>query len=295
MKKKINNAINYLEKKKFYYIIYDSVKKLTEDRVSDYAASACYFIVLSIIPFLMALLSIIRYLPVTQNDLIDYIIPILPVSLQSLAASFINSAYNSSASITIITAIALIWAAGKGFFAIIKGLHQIYEIDNYPNWLIMRIVSSISAILFILVIAASLCILVFGEYVFKFIIKYLHHIPFVSDIFGTIFYSKNILAPISLAIIFTAIFTFISRKSTNFLKELPGGIFASAGWILFSYIYSLWVEHSPNISITYGGLSTLVIALMWCYFCLCIIFIGAEINMFLRRHIYTRHKKLRKN
>jgi len=288
MKKKIDNAKKNLESKKFYQVFIDCADKLANDRVSEYASSACYFIILSIIPFLMALLSLIRYLPVTSNDLIDYIVPLFPASLKPIATSFINASYQSSASITVITAIALIWAAGKGFFAMIKGLHQIYEIEDYPNWLIMRIISSLSAIVFVFIIAASLCILVFGNYIFLFIIKYLNHIPLISDIFGTILFSKDLLLPIILSILFTSVFTIISRKNTNFLKELPGGIFAAAGWILFSYLYSLWIENSPNFSFMYGGLSTLVIALMWVYFCLLIIFIGAEINMFLRRHLYSK-------
>lgn len=288
MKKKLDNAKKNLESKKFYHIFIDCADKLANDRVSEYASSACYFIILSIIPFLMALLSLIRYLPITSKDLIDYIVPIFPVSLKPIITSFITSAYQSSASITVLTAIALIWAAGKGFFAMIKGLHQIYEIQDYPNWLIMRIISSISAIIFVFIIAATLCFLVFGNYIFMFIIKYLNHIPLISDIFGTILFSKNLLLPIILSILFTSVYTIISRKNTNFLKEIPGGVLAAAGWFLFSYLYSLWVEHSPNLSIMYGGLSTLVIALMWVYFCLLIIFIGAEINMFLRRHIYSK-------
>lgn len=290
MKKKLDNAKKNLESKKFYHIFIDCADKLANDKVSEYASSACYFIILSIIPFLMVLLSLIRYLPITSKDLIDYIVPIFPVSLKPIITSFITSAYQSSASITVLTAIALIWAAGKGFFAMIKGLHQIYEIQDYPNWLIMRIISSISAIIFIFIIAATLCFLVFGNYIFMFIIKYLNHIPLISDIFGTILFSKNLLLPIILSILFTSVFTIISRKNTNFLKEIPGGVFAAAGWILFSYLYSLWVENSPNLSIMYGGLSTLVIALMWVYFCLLIIFIGAEINMFLRRHIYSKKR-----
>lgn len=290
MKKKLDNAKKNLESKKFYHIFIDCADKLANDKVSEYASSACYFIILSIIPFLMALLSLIRYLPITSKDLIDYIVPIFPVSLKPIITSFITSAYQSSASITVLTAIALIWAAGKGFFAMIKGLHQIYEIQDYPNWLIMRIISSISAIIFVFIIAATLCFLVFGNYIFMFIIKYLNHIPLISDIFGTILFSKNLLLPIILSILFTSVFTIISRKNTNFLKEIPGGVFAAAGWILFSYLYSLWVENSPNFSIMYGGLSTLVIALMWVYFCLLIIFIGAEINMFLRRHIYSKKR-----
>ena len=290
MKKKLDNAKKNLESKKFYHIFIDCADKLANDRVSEYASSACYFIILSIIPFLMALLSLIRYLPITSKDLIDYIVPIFPISLKPIITSFITSAYQSSASITVLTAIALIWAAGKGFFAMIKGLHQIYEIQDYPNWLIMRIISSISAIIFVFIIAATLCFLVFGNYIFMFILKYLNHIPLISDIFGTILFSKNLLLPIILSILFTSVYTIISRKSTNFLKEIPGGVLAAAGWILFSYLYSLWVEHSPNLSIMYGGLSTLVIALMWVYFCLLIIFIGAEINMFLRRHIYSKKR-----
>jgi membrane protein len=33
----------------------------------------------------------------------------------------------------------------------------------------------------------------------------------------------------------------------------------------------------------YGSLSTLVFALMWMYFCMIIVFLGAELNMFLTK------------
>ncbi len=288
MKKRIYNAREKIKKKPFYTIFTDCIAKLSKDRVSDYAASASYFIILSIIPFLMALLSIIRFLPFDKDYLFDYIKPIIPTSLHGLSQQILTGIYNSHATITIVTAITLIWAAGKGFFAILKGLHQIYEIEKFSNWLILRILASLFAILFVIIVAASLCIMVFGNYIFRFILKYLSHVPILSTVFGTLIYSKNVTVPVVLTIIFTGVYTFISRKNTNFIKELPGGLFSSLGWFFLSYFFSLWVDKSPSFSTMYAGLSTLIIALMWCYFCMIIIFIGAEINMFLRRHVYKK-------
>ena len=46
-------------------------------------------------------------------------------------------------------------------------------------------------------------------------------------------------------------------------EEIPGAFFSALGWYLFTALYSLYVDHSPNFSYMYGSLATIIIALIY--------------------------------
>lgn len=98
----------------------------------------------------------------------------------------------------------------------------------------------------------------------------------------------SLLFPCVLMVIFLCMYKYVPNRKTTFFNELPGAVFAATGWFLFSYFYSVYVNHSPNFSLMYGSLSTLVFALMWMYFCMIIVFLGAELNMISYKKAFRR-------
>lgn len=52
-------------------------------------------------------------------------------------------------------------------------------------------------------------------------------------------------------------------------------------WILFSYASSLYFKYFSSFSTMYGSLASLAVLMLWLYFCICILFLGAEINCHL--------------
>ena len=58
-----------------------------------------------------------------------------------------------------------------------------------------------------------------------------------------------------------------------------GAVFTSLGWILVTAIYSYYVNHFANYDIFYGGLSNLIIMMMWIYIIAYIFVIGIAINV----------------
>jgi membrane protein len=138
---------------------------------------------LSFFPFFIGLLSLIKFLPVSKADLLKIIYGVLPTQLQPIVQVMLTDIYdNSTTALTLITAIAIIWAAGKGFMAIVRGLKQIYRKDNQKNWLFQRIRASIYALIFMILIIASLILMVFGNNIMNFTMKFIpHRIPTCSQ------------------------------------------------------------------------------------------------------------------
>ena len=243
------------------FMIQEIARKLTKDNLTGYAAQSCFYIILSIFPCLLLLMSLFKFLPLTEDALLLMLKGVIPVQLEPFLVSIIEDLYdNSSAALTSITTVATIWAAGKGFLAIMQELNIIYDTQKKRNWLLQRLMSTVYTIALLVLIIATLLLLVFGNQLIGLIEVF---IPRLAVILSAILNNRMILFP--------------TRKS-SITKEFPGAVFSAVGWYGFSYCYSLYVAHSPNFSYMYGSLTTLIFALVWIYVCMLILFFGAELN-----------------
>lgn len=261
-------------------------EKINKDSITGYAAQSCFYITLSFLPFLVVLLSLVQFLPLSETDFIEMAAGIIPNTLSSFFNSIVYDIYNNSTiTITSITAIATIWSAGKGFMSIIRALNTIYEAPASKNWLKLRLKSTFYTIIFMLMLIASFILLVFG----KGLVNLLHPIfPAVAVILEAILSNKLILFPCILTLIFLLLYTFIPNRKSSFARELPGALLAAFGWYVFSYVYSLYISYSTSYSSMYGSLTSLILALIWLYFCMIIIFFGAEINFYIKKYLFKK-------
>ena len=122
------------------------------DKINVYGAQAAFYFIVSAVPFLMFLLSTLRYIiPITMDELLEAL-NMLPSSIAYWIASIVSQIYTeSSVPLLSITAITTLYAASKSVHALSIALMQIYEPDKVyrtiKNWMI----SLIDTLLMILV------------------------------------------------------------------------------------------------------------------------------------------------
>ena len=82
-------------------------------------------------------------------------------------------------------------------------------------------------------------------------------------------------------------------------SQIPGAMVSSVAWSLFSLAFSIYIDLTPGTVNMYGSLTTLVLIMLWLYFCMWILLIGAEINSYfedrLRRLEEAAAAKLRRH
>ena len=61
-------------------------------------------------------------------------------------------------------------------------------------------------------------------------------------------------------------------------SQLPGTIFATAGWLVFSRVVSFYILHFWRLSYIYGSLTAVILIILWLYVIINLLFIGAGIN-----------------
>ena len=72
------------------------LKKNTEDHLGAYASQAAYFIVLSAFPFCIFLLTLLRYSPLTHEDLLNILQMLSPKMANDVIRSVMKEVYEQS-------------------------------------------------------------------------------------------------------------------------------------------------------------------------------------------------------
>lgn len=267
--------------KRIYDGIVDFVKSAAEHRISTNAAEAAFFLILSVIPFLMLCLSIIHFTPVTEADVMREVTGLLPDAIDPIAVVVIEEIYNKSITILSISAAVAVWSSARGIMALKNGLNIVYDVDEDRNYFLVRLHAMVYVVLFLAVFIMVLVLLVFGREIQNFLERQISVLGGFSTLIVLIRTGVSLFV---IMFFFCALYKVLPAHRFKFREQWRGALFSSLGWFLFSYGFSFYVNNFSKINYTYGSLSTVVILMLWLYFCMYILFLGAEINAhFLNR------------
>lgn len=256
--------------------ILDNMEK---DHISEFSAQCAYYVMLSFIPFVILLLTLIQYINIEQQQLFDIISRIIPSSMNEMVIGIVREVYSKSVGTVSISLIFTLLSADKGLFALIKGLHLVYNYSDRKrkSILYLKLTSIIKTMVFIILVAIGAVILVFGNTI----------ISTIQEKFGLL-ENYNIISQLITQIVFIFIafvvflclYKFIPGYKITFKSQVPGAIFGSIALIVISFVFSRYLDIFKGFSITYGSLTALMLIMMWTYTCFYVIFLGAEINKF---------------
>ena len=270
--------------KEIYQKILNMTADVTEDHVGAYAAQSAYFFMLCMIPIILLLITMVQYTPVTKADVMTAVIQVFPTSVDSMITSIVNQVYNQSSGIIPITVVVALWSAGKGVLAMTSGLNCVYKCNETRNYIFLRIRATIYTVMFILVIIFLLVLSVFGNTLNIFIAA---HVPILKNLADRLIAMRTIITPIVLMLFCLLIYKFLPNRKDKLRKQLPGAVFAAIGWMIVSWIFSVYVDIFKGFSDMYGSLTTIVLIMLWMYFCMYCILLGGELNMMMYDKMFT--------
>ena len=270
--------------KEIYQKILNMTADVTEDHVGAYAAQSAYFFMLCMIPIILLLITMVQYTPVTKADVMTAVIQVFPTSVDSMITSIVNQVYNQSSGIIPITVVVALWSAGKGVLAMTSGLNCVYKCNETRNYIFLRIRATIYTVMFILVIIFLLVLSVFGNTLNIFIAA---HVPILKNLADRLIAMRTIITPIVLMVFCLLIYKFLPNRKDKLRKQLPGSVFAAIGWMIVSWIFSVYVDIFKGFSDMYGSLTTIVLIMLWMYFCMYCVLLGGELNMMMYDKVFT--------
>ena len=256
-------------------------RTVSQMRIPVYASHACYFIVLSVFPTLVLLIGLLRYTGIQVSALTEFLEGIIPQALLPAAERLIVSTYRSTSGTVIsLSALTALWSASRGIYGLLTGLNAIYDVSEDRGYWYTRGVSVLYTFLFLLVLLLTLVLHVFGSSLLQWIPAGREgYLQVLWEAVNLRFFVLLILQ----TLLFTAVFTVLPNRSNKIVDSLPGALFASIGWLVFSDLYSLYVEYFPNYANIYGSVYAVALSMLWLYSCVSIVFYGGVLNRFLQK------------
>ena len=258
----------------------DLLEKISDTQVSLYAANAGYFLILSVFPALVLILSLLRYTGIQVDTFASLLEGVLPEALLPAAQRLILNTYvNTTSTVVGLSAVASLWSASRGMYCLLTGLNAIYGVSENRSWLHTRFISMIYTFLFLLVLLLTLVLHVFGTAILGILSQ---RSGWLANLLANVVDLRFFLLLFTQTLLFTAMFMVLPNGRNRLENSLPGALLASIGWLIFSDLYSIYVEHFTSLSIIYGSVYAVALSMLWLYCCLSILFYGGVLNRFLR-------------
>lgn len=116
---------------------YKKIQELSEnmkkDHISESSAQCSYYTILSFIPFVILLITLIQYTGIEPKALFDLISKVIPSSMSEMVLGIVQEVYSKSIGTISISIIFTIISAGKGFYALTSGLQTVYQTKSKKN------------------------------------------------------------------------------------------------------------------------------------------------------------------
>ncbi len=225
----------------------------------------------------MFLMTLLKYLPFTQEQLLDVLARFVPANINSYIETVVDELYTTSGTVLSATIILALWSASRGILTIYRGLNTIYGIEETRNYFLLRLRSMIYTFVFCIMLIMLLGLYVFGNQITH---KLREHFPLLMQSQSAILVVsfRTAIGAAILTILFIVMYNYMPNRKSKIHTQLPGAVIAAFGWIGFSYLYSLYIDNMGHIKASYGSLTAVVLCILWLYFCMGIFFFGAEVN-----------------
>ena len=266
--------------RKIWHTIEWFMKKINDSDVDAWSGQSAFFIIISFFPFVLLLVSLLRTMHIAESQIMGELTSLLPSAVIDFILNVVNEATShGETAIVSVSVIAALWAISRSMFAVTKGLCSVYETEETRNYFLTRIISFFYTIAFFVVLAITLLILVFGGTIATFLV---HLFPQFKATALLILTFRSIAAAVVLTLMFLLMYKVLPNNPMRLRELLPGALFTSLGWLIFSRLFSFYIDNFSNYSNLYGSLTAIVLLMLWLYFCMYILFLGGTVNMWLR-------------
>ena len=274
-----------MEKIKNYVIKIYNIIQTKEMKVLP--GHLAFFIVLTIMPIVTLVAFICSLFKVSLGDMFGFIFTLMPVKVSELILPALNS---SSSHYSILFMIIGFIIASNGAHSIILVSNALYGFKD-RGFLSRHIKAILMTIMLIFIFLISLIGVAFGDVILKFILE----MNIFSNVgFDFYHYFTLIKYPVAFILIYYFIRSMYSMApDTKILSRsvIPGALFTTVCWLVVTSFYSYYANNVANFDLFYGGISNIIILMMWIYVISYIFVIGIAINSTQANEKYLVTKK----
>ena len=252
--------------------------ELERDRVADGAAALAFYMMLAAFPAAIFGLSLLPYLPVPhlQQAIFDLLYQLLPRATVELFTSTVSSIVSErNSGLLSFGLLFAMWSGSSGVYAIMQQLNAVYGVREVRPFWRARAVALGLTLLFLALVVGTFGLVIFGGVIQS----------WIADQFGwssalRVFFVVFRWAVIAAALLgaFGVVYRVGPSERQPFKWFGVGNWAATAGFLLASFGFKVYVSQFGNFNATYGGLGAAIVLLLWLFIVGWVVLLGAEIN-----------------
>lgn len=247
------------------------------ERYYDRAAQTAYYLLLSTVPFLIFMLSLVGYFPVDQSAVLDFVKPFAPAETYSLIEENVRAILSEGrGGIVSISLIGAFWLSSMAVQSLSRTLNAAYgSRSTLPGW--RKLLHSFGVTLLFMILVPVSLLLPFIEQALQWLASYVD----VLEDWSVMFYVWQLvrwgLGSLFIFVFFLVFFSVVPNQPLRFFAVLPGAIVSTIGWQAVSWLFARY-SMAFSYSQLYGQLSGIIILVLWFYLTASVVLFSGLLN-----------------
>ena len=261
-----------------------------EADISDSSSVVAYYLLLSLLPLILMLGSIVTLFDFKAAIILPYLQELFPPDIYKLITKPVTKLLSSQPEgmLFIISALMTIWAVSRGVNGLQRVLNRTYGVEDKYNFIIRRLFSFGMTFIFFVSMFLLEIVISFGNTILEYLQKIWHFDIRFINLFTTL---KWPLTLIMMFLIMLIMYTIIPNTKIKLLDAVPGAIFTTIGWILLAQVFGIFAHHLAVKYASYGVIGTMIIIILWLKLAAIIICVGAVVNAVIHDYKQDIKKK----
>ena len=252
--------------------------------VSRAAASLAYFLILTLFPLLVCVNFFIGLLELDPEAVFSALDSLLPRESLSIILDYLTYVsgvpQSQSTPLLLASLFTILLSASAGLRTLLKTMDELYQVRHVSS--LRRVVVSVAlSILFLLTIYLSIVVIFTGDWFFQLLearlpspLTELIPLRLLPQLWGWL---RSLLLFFCVLLLVLAVYRMGTppplRREKKVLRLTA--LLSAGALVACSVLFSWFIGMSSRYSLVYGSLASLIILLVWLYFCGNILLVGA--------------------
>jgi membrane protein len=293
-------------------LLFLTAKKVFDPFYAGGAAEVAFFLLLSMVPTTILFARIAGVFTISMDAIRDLLAKYIQADVLGAILPLLD--YNPSNAFSVLLILLALWSGSKALVSLMRmSSYATGSMANNKNpvveWLKRRGRAIFTTVVTVIALIFGLYVLVFGEVIVRVVMKYLNDflglsyslsqfwytlrwivafLLYLGTVIAVYFMLPNRDIPISRQIVpgffntLRNIITSRARHNRAIVRMIiPGAIFAAVGMLIATWLYAIYIRFSSasaNFNILYGGMTSVVLLLVWFYVIAFVLIIGIQFN-----------------
>jgi membrane protein len=266
-----------MKKSEAWKLLKDLYARFVNDDVLSTGAEVAFFLLLSLFPFLIFLVTLVSYVRMVDvQDSMQVLATLMPASAYEILRDIVNETLaDRSGTLLSLGVLFALWSSTSGVASLMRGINRAYDQEETRRFWRMKAISLGFTVELAVVIAVSFILVVLGRILGTRIFQLLGFSDVSLEIWN---YGMLAIVTITSTLMFMFFYHVAPNCRLRLREVIPGAVVASIGWVAVSLAFSYYANNLGSYSKVYGSLGGIIALLMWMYLSSISILMGAEVN-----------------